>query len=135
MKIKDLLLLVPIAAIWFGIAFSNTGCASLPTGPQVDASLLQFAETAQNIIQTVNKGVGAIAPYVATAAQTAQLFIHGAQSTAILNKITTIANQVSVAGSAAGLPPAVVQAQVSAVLTPATATAIVQQVQATVPAN
>jgi hypothetical protein len=117
---------------------STTGAAPAATAPTtgatIDQDLLNFALTAQNVIQHVNTGVEIIAPVVSDAASAAELVVHGAQSTAILNKIVAVSNQVSAAGVAAGLPPSVIQAQVSAVNTPAVAAAIVQQVQATVPA-
>jgi hypothetical protein len=103
--------------------------------PTASQDLLSFAYALNNAAQTVNTGAVILAPEVSSAATLAQIFVHGQQSTAVLNKITTLANGVSSSAVAAGLPPQLVQAQVNAALTPAAAAAIVQQVQATVPAN
>jgi hypothetical protein len=109
--------------------------ATAPVTPKPTAqqNLLAFAETAQNIIQTINTGVQILAPQVTAAAQIAQLATNDPKKQAILQKITQISGAVSAQGVANGLPPNVVQGLVSAANTPAAAAAIVQQVQASAP--
>lgn len=118
------LLFLCIIALLF-TAFSQIGCASIPTTP-TDPNIT-FAETAQNVIQTVNNGLKIAAPIVATAATVAQLEAHTPQQQAIFAKIIQVSTAVSATAVAQGLPPAAVQAAVSAVNTPETAAAIVAQ--------
>jgi hypothetical protein len=106
-----------------------------PTATQTSANLLQFAETAQNVIQSVNTGAEILAPDVSLAASVAKLVVHGQQETDILNKIVSVSSAVSADGASAGLPAPVVQAQVSATNTPQAAAAIVAQVTAASPSN
>lgn len=111
---------------------ASTTASNPPAAPTV-SDLQKFAETVNNVVQTVNTGAEILSPAVAKAATLAQLVVHGTQETAILDKIVAVSTAVSSAGAAAGLPAPVVQAQVNATLTPAAAAAIVQQVVATTP--
>ena len=137
MKIKSILSLFAC----FAIACGFTGCAtsgaagtsttsSAPSAATVDQNLLQFAETAQNVVQTVNSGVAILAPTIDSGVAIAGLVATSPKQQAVLSKITSVTAQVSTIAAKNGLPPTSVQAAVSAVNTPATAVAIVQQVQA-----
>lgn len=109
-----------------------TGCVtpSSPTDPNVT-----FAQTVQNIVQTVNSGLKIVGPFVTDAATAAKLVVHTPEQQAILDKIISISSTVSAATAATGAPPTVIQAAVSAVNTPETAQAIVQQVEASNPST
>lgn len=128
----SLAIIVGCLAMAGALALSSCSTSAAP-GTLVDQDLLSFAQTVQNVIQTVNSGVKIIAPAVNSAASLAQLVAQTPQQKAILSKITAISANVSAAAVASGAPPAVVQAAVSGVNTPDAAIAIVQQVQASRP--
>jgi hypothetical protein len=108
---------------------TTLGSGTAVAKPTASQNLLQFAETAQNVVQTANTGLAILAPMVNTGAQIAGLVVDSPQKQAILTKIETASQAVSTAAVNANLPPPVVQAAVSSVNTPAAAVAIVTAVQ------
>lgn len=143
MKIKHIhiivssLLALILAVVLIGCAAQSSPVPTAPvsapvaqTPAQVEANLLQFAETTQNIVQTLNTGAAILAPAVNNAAALSTLVIHGSQEQQVVNKITSINSVITANAVAQGLPASTVVALANTVNTPAVASAVVTQVVA-----